>query len=287
MSIYDSLDQILNYAIQSDNEFESGIDSVQIATARIEQGNLYKMLIEQDIFAGVQANPEVVNKVRSELIQFATIRLEMLLGIRQINKENRPSSGMSLEEDEVVILKGLIAKIKEKEGLLSSPESAQPQIQSKGVGQLKPLQAPPQQNAASAATTPTFSPSTPPSKKKANSESVKKNEPAQESAQPSTQSSTKNDSDSELGKKKITIQSLKKRRDEILKRVVERDNEWTDEEANEFRQISEQIQELSKQRPYAPLYTPQPSVDEENQISVYRADLLNKNLHTILSRREN
>jgi hypothetical protein len=57
----------------------STIDNARI---RLEQGRLYEMLIKHDLFDGVDAMPEAVSKVQSEIKEFIVERLEILLGMR-------------------------------------------------------------------------------------------------------------------------------------------------------------------------------------------------------------
>lgn len=53
------------------------------AGLRLEQGNLYKMLMNQDIFHGLDADPRAIKHVQREIRTFAKERMELMLGMRQ------------------------------------------------------------------------------------------------------------------------------------------------------------------------------------------------------------
>jgi len=58
------------------------VSLMESARIRLEQGRLYEMLIKHDLFDGVDAIPEAVNRVQEELKNFIMERLEVLLGMR-------------------------------------------------------------------------------------------------------------------------------------------------------------------------------------------------------------
>lgn len=64
------------------DESEKTISVVDNARIRLEQGRLYEMLIKHNLFEGVDAMPQAVNKVQSEIKEFIVERLEILLGMR-------------------------------------------------------------------------------------------------------------------------------------------------------------------------------------------------------------
>ena len=53
------------------------------ARLRLEQAKLYEMLINHDLFEGVDASPEAIKNVQNELKFYIVKRLEILLGIRE------------------------------------------------------------------------------------------------------------------------------------------------------------------------------------------------------------
>lgn len=62
-----------------DVEEVSVVDNARI---RLEQGRLYEMLIKHNLFDGVDAMPQAVAKVQSEIKEFIIERLEILLGMK-------------------------------------------------------------------------------------------------------------------------------------------------------------------------------------------------------------
>lgn len=269
-------DDIVEESLRSDEMFEEGLDPIQIATARIEQGNLYKLLIEQDIFDGVNASPDVLNKVRSEIAQFATMRLEILLGLKKVERKQKEASGLQLEPEDILLLKALLEKVKHKEvpsittGELRGTEKTATEthklkpIQDSRVFTKKPIK-------ESLETLET---------KRAMDNKTVLTRP--ESLSQNGSADNVNKQTSELQQARLSISALKKERDLILKNVQQRDNEWTEEERRRFREISDAIDDLSRPRGHPSFYTPKPGINEENAISTARAELLSRNLGEIL-----
>lgn len=93
-----------------DTEEVSVVDNARI---RLEQGRLYEMLIKHNLFDGVDAMPQAVTKVQSEIKEFIIERLEILLGMKsekqkevhQIIKESQ------FNELEVQALKMIASKV--------------------------------------------------------------------------------------------------------------------------------------------------------------------------------
>ena len=83
-SSYDLSDDVSYEEIFEEDEVEVEDSSSVINNARIrlEQGRLYEMLIKHNLFDGVDAVPQAIEKVQSEIKQFIVERLEILLGMR-------------------------------------------------------------------------------------------------------------------------------------------------------------------------------------------------------------
>ena len=80
------------------------------ANLRIEQGRLYQMIINHDLFEGMDADPRAVKNVQREIRKFARERMEIMLGMRQ---EQAPTVAMvssPFNDLEVDILKKLASK---------------------------------------------------------------------------------------------------------------------------------------------------------------------------------
>lgn len=81
------------------------------ARLRLEQGKLYEMIMNHDIFRGVDADPKAVRNVQREIRKFAKERMEIMLGMRQ---EVTPAVNapiiFPLNDLEIEILKKLASK---------------------------------------------------------------------------------------------------------------------------------------------------------------------------------
>src|ERR1035437_5546474 len=53
------------------------------ANLRLEQGRLYQMVLQGDIFADTNADPKAIRKVQLDIRKFVRERMETMLGIRQ------------------------------------------------------------------------------------------------------------------------------------------------------------------------------------------------------------
>lgn len=269
-------DDIIEESLRSDEMFEEGLDPIQIATARIEQGNLYKLLIEQDIFDGVNASPDVLNKVRSEIAQFATMRLEILLGLKKVERKQKEASGLQLEPEDILLLKALLEKVKHKEvPSITTGELRGTEKTATETPKLKPIQ----DSKVSTKKPIKESTETLETKRAMDNKTVLTRP---ESLSQNGSAENVNKQASELQQAKLSISALKKERDLILKNVQQRDNEWTEEERRRFREISDAIDDLSRPRGHPFFYTPKPGINEENAISTARAELLSRNLGEIL-----
>lgn len=75
--------------IQDNSSYDLEEPEIEIAynaRIRLEQAKLYEMLIDHDIFEGVEANPQAIHNVKTELKQYILERLEILLGIKTEKK---------------------------------------------------------------------------------------------------------------------------------------------------------------------------------------------------------
>lgn len=65
-----------------EQDLSSSFSVIDNARIRLEQGRLYEMLIKHNLFEGVDAMPQAIEKVQSEIKEFIVERLEILLGMR-------------------------------------------------------------------------------------------------------------------------------------------------------------------------------------------------------------
>lgn len=80
------------------------------ANLRLEQGNLYKMIMNHDLFHGLEADPKAVKNVQREIKKFAKERMEVMLGMRQEQNSATVVVSSPFNELEVEILKKLASK---------------------------------------------------------------------------------------------------------------------------------------------------------------------------------
>jgi len=114
------------------------------ARIRLEQAKLYEMLINHNLFEGVEASPQAIERVQNELKYYIVSRLEVLMGMRQpVQRKEGPE--LPLNHVELDFLKALAykgtkgASIKaerEEEDTEPGPRPVQPKLRPQG---LKPL----------------------------------------------------------------------------------------------------------------------------------------------------
>lgn len=93
------------------------------ANLRLEQGNLYKMIMNHELFAGLEADPKAVKNVQREIKRFAKERMEVMLGMRQEKVAQGAIVSSPFNELEVDILKKLASKA--TNGATETPEANQ------------------------------------------------------------------------------------------------------------------------------------------------------------------
>lgn len=67
----------------ADQEEEDLSDVLNDASLRLEQGTLYKLLLNSNIFDEIDADPKAVQNVQRELRKFAKERMEIMLGMKR------------------------------------------------------------------------------------------------------------------------------------------------------------------------------------------------------------
>lgn len=80
------------------------------ANLRIEQGRLYQMIMNHDLFEGMEADPRAVQNVQREIRKFARESMEVMLGMRQIAPKNTDIVSSPFNDLEVDILKKIASK---------------------------------------------------------------------------------------------------------------------------------------------------------------------------------
>jgi len=104
----DQDDEEVAYTLEGDQQ-----DIVNEAMVRLEQAELYKMLIKHDLFEGVDGNPIAKQNVQNELKDYIVERLQILLGIKQEKSTRNTSMRVELPFNrmEIEALKDLANKL--------------------------------------------------------------------------------------------------------------------------------------------------------------------------------
>ena len=101
LNYVDDLEDEELYEISKESAFELNKKESTVvynARLRLDQAKLYEMLINHDLFEGVEASEQAVSNVQNELKQFIVHRLEILLGMRHPKPE--PELISKIENDE-------------------------------------------------------------------------------------------------------------------------------------------------------------------------------------------
>lgn len=113
--------QTLSEAI-SDEEEEDYSDVLSDARLRLEQGRLYEMVMNHNLFEGLEADPKAVRRVQKEIRKFAKERMEVMLGMRSESIGEPPVSFSSpFNSLEIEILKKLASAA--SKGATESPNA--------------------------------------------------------------------------------------------------------------------------------------------------------------------
>jgi len=98
-----------------EEDVEKEVSVIDNARIRLEQGRLYEMLIKHNLFEGVEAMPQAVSKVQSEIKEFIVERLEILLGMKAEKEKKQNVQQVVLQsqfnELEVQALKMIASKV--------------------------------------------------------------------------------------------------------------------------------------------------------------------------------
>lgn len=104
----------VEYAEEPEIAEDDFSDVLSDAHLRLEQGSLYKMIMNHDLFAGVEADPRAIQNVQKEIKKFARESMEVMLGMRHTigmpyNPE-QPMVSSPFNDLEVEVLKRLASK---------------------------------------------------------------------------------------------------------------------------------------------------------------------------------
>jgi hypothetical protein len=100
-------------AEEEEDDEEFNLLVLRDASLRLEQGNLYKMLLKHDLFEGVDADPRAISNVQRELRAFIRERLEVLVGLKPdpklVPKVVQPQ--LPFTDLEIQLLKEFLSKV--------------------------------------------------------------------------------------------------------------------------------------------------------------------------------
>jgi hypothetical protein len=155
---YEEIDSGLEEVVEEIvEEYEEDVSDSQQASSvineamkRIEQANLYKALLDHQLFSPGSARPEIIAIVRKEFKTFILSRLEILLGIKQeanVQLESSLKAKSAFDDGEVEALKAIAKRLSSKQPTssptINSVEARTPQIQpleTKTVPQIQEVQ---------------------------------------------------------------------------------------------------------------------------------------------------
>jgi hypothetical protein len=122
------VDQVLESIEQERNQAAAEEDAVEAvlsnAIDRIEEANVWKLLIAQEVIEQGSATDRVVHSVNSQLKRFALDRLEILLGMDKPKKIDKPL----FDQDQIRALKILAAKVLGRSVASVIAEESQPKL---------------------------------------------------------------------------------------------------------------------------------------------------------------
>lgn len=97
-----------------EDEEEDEVNTVNEAHVRLEQGRLYNMLINHNLFEGVDADPVAIANVQKQLKEFILEKLEEMLGMRAKKEESQTQQVVvqsDFNELEIQVLKRVASKM--------------------------------------------------------------------------------------------------------------------------------------------------------------------------------
>ena len=110
------------------------------ARNRLEQARLYEMLIEHDLFDGVEAAPVAISEVSSEIKNFISERLEILLGMKAEKETeiHQIVNDPQFNDLEVKVLRRLASQV--SKGMTDSAPTTQKEPSELNAVKKKPVQ---------------------------------------------------------------------------------------------------------------------------------------------------
>lgn len=120
----EDLDELTDQVAQ-DEEDEDYTEVLSDARLRLEQGKLYEMIMNHNLFDGVESDPRAAKSVQKQIRTWAKNQMEIMLGMRQEVSESSQIISSPFNELEVSILKKLASAA--SKGATESEEANKPE----------------------------------------------------------------------------------------------------------------------------------------------------------------
>lgn len=121
------LDEVEEEIVQSSRATQQISKAFSEAEKRIEQANLYKAILNSNLFGKGSARPEIIKIVDKEFKEFVMYRLEVLLGIKSeggVRGAQPVQAALPFNQSEIAALKDIARKLVSRQG----PQAAAPQV---------------------------------------------------------------------------------------------------------------------------------------------------------------
>src|ERR1700722_4076265 len=99
-----------NLEFDSFEEEEDTKNIMQDASLRLQQGHLYQLVLQGDIFADTNADPRAIRNVQREISKFVRDRMEIMLGIKQEQVPMAPTVSSLINDLEVLVIKTMASR---------------------------------------------------------------------------------------------------------------------------------------------------------------------------------
>ena len=108
-----SEEEVAEEESSEEQDLEADAQILKDASLRLEQGNLYKMLLKHDLFEGVEADARAIANVQRELRSFIRERLEVLVGLKADPRiaPKKVQVELPFTELEIQLLKEFLGKV--------------------------------------------------------------------------------------------------------------------------------------------------------------------------------
>jgi hypothetical protein len=84
--------EVEEYQEEAEEDYSSVLSDARL---RLEQGRLYEMIMNHDLFADTDADPKAIKTVQKQICNFAKEQMEIMLGMRR--EPSRDGEGFSME----------------------------------------------------------------------------------------------------------------------------------------------------------------------------------------------